>query len=44
MNECFKLIFKLFKSTLKSLTIKTPFIDFTFAPLHFTARLFWLFF
>jgi len=33
MNECFRNIYNLAKSTFKSVTIKTPFVNFTFAPL-----------
>ncbi len=33
MNECFKNLYKVLKNSLQSITIKTPFVNLTFAPL-----------
>lgn len=33
MNECINKFYKTVKKSLQSITIKTPFVNFTFAPL-----------
>ena len=37
MNERFSNFYKMLKKSLQSITIKTPFVNFTFAPLQFSA-------